>query len=337
MIRFSIEIKHLYKLENLSNIINVFTGYFDQLNASLFSATSEGGWGLVDAWIFWFLTYAHTCAVFYPFTLSCHDLDSWSRTTLTLPTKDHFMFLVKQSLHSHLATRGHFFRHFARHAWRKKKVSVWYCISVLAGKTHNLIVLIDSRQSTQFVRCKITITRLCQWVWGRLVGFTVLSCVTFLDRLLCKTENIVAWSHICACEIPLCSKGRHDIVWPHTRWLTFPALIPSQLSELFLVVHCSLTTTRLWAQCLTLLPHNHQKAFYEIPYCWYYSLLLACAVCVIAATFSVVFSSVKIPHVNWVIDITILSQLIYYNKYWRCYSIRIYRKIFKYANEALSN
>ncbi len=94
---------------------------------------------------------------------------------------------------------------------------------------------------------------------GKISSVTVLSCVTFLARLLCKTENMLAWSHICACEIPLGSKGRHHILWPHTRWLTFPALIPSQLSELFLVVCCSLTTTRLWAQCLTLLPQSSKS------------------------------------------------------------------------------
>lgn len=38
-----------------------------------------------------------------------------------------------------------------------------------------------------------------------------------------------------------------------------------------------------------------------------------CAVCMIASTFSVVFSTVKIPQVTTVIDITILSQLIDYS------------------------
>ncbi len=134
MIRFSIEIKHLYKLENLSNIINVFTVTFDQLNASLFSAHQRGVEALFDAWISDFSpTHIYTqCSTH--FTLSCHDLDSWSRTTLTLPTKDHFMFLVKQIITLTFGDKRAFFRHFARHALKKKKVSVWYCISVLAGK-----------------------------------------------------------------------------------------------------------------------------------------------------------------------------------------------------------
>ncbi len=106
MIRFSIEIKHLYKLENLSNIINVFTVTFDQLNASLFSAHQRGVEALFDAWISDFSSTHNT--VFYPF----HTLLSW------------FGLLIQNN--THFANKGPFYvsrktNHYT-HIWRQKGI-----------------------------------------------------------------------------------------------------------------------------------------------------------------------------------------------------------------------